>query len=174
MAVAVGLAVVVPSITFAARVLTTNGLGPVRLGMTVRELKHALGTRLSFEYASASDSDACFYAFRADGEDPGISYMFEDRHLVRIDIDYPRRGADRAHVVTERGFGLGSQQREILRAYARHVAIKPHPYLEDEGSYLIIESPDQKRGIIFETDHGKVTEFRVGIYPPLGYIEGCN
>lgn len=138
--------------------------------MTVREAEKALGAKLRLDYAA--DGNDCAYAFRT--VDPDRSYMIDGGRIVRIDIDIPRKGHVRSRVATALGFGIGSSQRDIVRAYGHSLAIEPHPYLEDQGSYLVIDSPGHRRGIIFETDHGKVTEFRAGLYPALSYIEGCS
>jgi len=42
------------------------------------------------------------------------------------------------------------------------------------GHYLAIHSPDKLRVIIFETDGKKDTACRVGRFPGIEWVEGCN
>ena len=152
----------------ASRVLTLEGLGPVRIGMTLRQVERALGARLKIEYP---EDYSCGGGSRADGRDPDIWYMIDDRRLARIEI-VSRKGQP-ATVTTAQGLGVGSTEADILRVYGARVKTEPHPYLEGEGHYMKVDAPGHRRGILFETNHGVVTTFRAGTYPALGYIEGC-
>ena len=51
--------------------------------------------------------------------------------------------------------------------------VEPSKYTGDEGGhYLTIRSPDQRYGIRFETEQGKVTNFYGGKYEAVQYVEG--
>ena len=67
------------------QILTFDGLGAVRIGMTVHEAEDALAVK--FKPVGREDEPSCWYANRADHIDPGISYMIQDNKVVRIDID---------------------------------------------------------------------------------------
>lgn len=152
--------------------LTPEGLGSVRIGMTKRQAEQALGKKLRVEYPMTTDDNSCSYAYRADGKDRDIGYMLIDGRIARIDIGViPLR----AKIVTTAGVGRGSTESAVRKAYGKRLQVSPHPYGDDDNwHYLTADEPDHKRGIIFETDGKRVTSFRAGIYPALGYIEGCN
>jgi hypothetical protein len=69
-----------------ASIILSCGLGRVKIGITVKQAAAALGTPLKLD-AAPFGSDACGRAARADGHDPWLSLMFEDRRLTRIDIN---------------------------------------------------------------------------------------
>jgi hypothetical protein len=69
----------------AAEVLSWQGVGPVKLGMTVREAERALGTKLS-PRGDVYTSDACYETGRADKKDPGITYVVEDGRITAISV----------------------------------------------------------------------------------------
>lgn len=167
----VAFASILPAAASSPDVLTMNGLGPVSVGMTVAAAEKALGAKLHVEYAEDTDR-GCGFAQRSDGRDPSTSYMVENGKVTRVDIDNSGQSVP-SRVKTELGFGIGSLETDIEKAYGRKLSVQPHPYLEGEGHYLVVNSPDKKRGIIFETDKGKVTSFRGGLYPALSYAEGC-
>jgi hypothetical protein len=52
-----------------SRILTMDGLGPVKLGMSVQAAERALGAKFKLEYPDANPSDECAYARRLDGRD---------------------------------------------------------------------------------------------------------
>jgi len=156
-------------------ILTPGGLGPVKVGMTLREASQALGVKLKRESPNDPDSKYCDFAHRADGNDSEINYMIKDGHIARIDVGDAAH--ERSIIKTAEGVGLGSTERAVKKAYGRALKVEPHPYGDgdpDGWHYLVIDEPGHKRGIIFETDGRKVTSFRAGEYPALGYIEGCS
>jgi hypothetical protein len=146
--------------------LTPEGLGAVHIGMTVRQAERALGGKLKIEYPN---DKSCGQGGRADGAEPDVWYLFENGHLARIDIG----GADGRHLMhsTAAGIHAGSTEAEVRAAYP-HVVTEPHPYNE-HGHYLRVATNGTYAGFIFETDGKRVGDFRAGIYPALGYQEGC-
>jgi hypothetical protein len=157
-----------------AHILRTDGLGPVRLGMTVRAAERALGARLRNE-SPELDEGCSYYALRST-QDSLVHYMVERGRITRIDIEYVAslRRHTRSPITTATGIGIGSTETDIRRAYGRHLKIVQDPYMEDQGNNLTIEDRGRHRGILFETDHGTVTSFRAGIHPSLEYSEGCS
>ena len=155
--------------------LRMDGLGPVHTGMTVAEAEKALGVHLKIDYLEENAGpDACGTGERSDGKNPDVFYMVEGGKIVRIDVTTRDDGkASDPPIRTHMKVGVGSTEVEVKRAYRRELKIERHPYLDEAGHYLIVKAHDGKSAIIFETDHGKVTTFRAGLYPAVGYIEGC-
>jgi hypothetical protein len=155
-----------------AQILTSQGLGPVRVGMTVRQAGMALGTKLKVD--TDGDSDACRYAWRADGLDENVAYMVEDGRITRIDIFHPDKTTHpELSVVTTAGIGLGSSEESVRRAYRKSVKVKPSFYA-DNGLEFRVKDFRKQRGLLFAVDEGKVVHIRAGRIPSIDYVEGCE
>lgn len=140
--------------------------GPVRYGMTLAEASRVLGERLlpGLEYAA----EGCSY-LRPRAIPRGTSFMVLDGRVERVDVDT-------AGVRTISGAQVGSTEDEVRALYPGRIRTEPHPYTGPEGHYLrfVPRVPaDTAFGLIFETDGRRVTSFRAGRQPAVGYIEGC-
>ncbi len=157
------------------QILTFDGLGPVRIGMTPSQAEEALGAKFSPKLDFEEDS--CWYAHRADGVDPQVYYMVQDNEIVRIDIEERELGKTETvdpYISTEKGIRVGSTEEQIKEGYGAKVEISPHPYLEEAGHYLEVLRSDMQRGLLFETNDNKVTTFRSGTPDAIRLIEGCS
>lgn len=93
---------------------------------------------------------------------PGLSLMRSYGRVVRLE-------AFRGRWQTSRGVRIGDSAGKVFARYGV-VHTKPHPYTT--GKYLIVGRPSRR--MIFETDGArKVTSFRGGRAPHIGFIEGC-
>jgi hypothetical protein len=150
----------------AAEILTLDGWGPVEIGMSFKEAKAALNGKLKLNKGSSDDTASCVLAA---GTNPDVSYLLEQYRVVRIDVS----GRHTA-ITTAEGLGVGSTEAALKKVYGRNAKFTPHPYLGEDGHYVTLNYPARKRKLIFETDHGKVTSFRMGFTGPVDYIEGCQ
>ena len=178
--------------------LTFKGLGEIRIGMTIAQLKaRDFASDSMYEGQSRDEYDGCHYMFN--GRDyPGVGLMINDGRLARIDID---KGRDIANAKSNgiykpipvpawqshSGAKIGMSEKKIKAIYGRWLKISGHPYLGEAGSYLRLDSSDGKYAMIFETavnDMGSevleksdkekfVTDFRAGLADAVSYIEGC-
>jgi len=139
-----------------------EGLAPVKIGMTKAQAAKALGHSLEINSEASEDEASCSQA-----ENPTngkIGYMFHGFRVVRIDVE------DK-NVTTPEGATVGSSEARLKKLYGKRATFSPHPYLGDEGHYVTVTYSHTK--MIFETDKGRVTSFRVGLPGPVDYIEGC-
>lgn len=153
-----------------SRTLTPYGLGKVVVGMTIAQAEQALGEKLKQDYQQTNGDESCGYAWSKTGLNNGISFLVENRTIKLIEISPLKTG--RSAIITATKIGIGSSETAVKAAYGARLRVEPHPYLET-GHYLIVDEPDKSRGIIFETNGKQVAVFRSGVYPALGYIEGC-
>ncbi len=175
-AVTVGTVMAATKLTSQAKV-TINGIGPVKVGMNLPEAANAANTRL---YVSYAGSDSCYY-LQAEGELKGVSFMVtkDDAKsrvkyitsdvIARVDIDNPK-------VTTVSGAKVGDTEAKIKSLYPGQIEVTPHTYVKN-GHYLTFiprDKPDQNYRVIFETDGQRVTRYRAGKLPEVGYIEGCS
>lgn len=143
-----------------------NGIGPLRFGMTAREMRRAWGLPL-YGRAPADDPQGCWYlAPREDNRD--VTFMLEAGRFVRIDV----RSADK----TAPGGGrIGMSVRDIDRLYAGRITATPGKY-DPSTRTLSVSSPRHVHArLIFETGPREtVTAWRIGVVPQVDYVEGCQ
>ena len=152
-------------------ILTTVGLGVVQLGMTVTQAEQALGAGL--EPMNPGTDAACWMTRRADGRAGQVFYMVENGKITRIDINTAASAGTPAVVKTAAGIGIGATEADVLRAYGKSTKVMPNKY-DEHGRSLVVERPDAKSALLFETSNGKVTTFRAGFHPSVDYVEGCS
>ena len=144
--------------------ISSAGLGPVKIGMTRREVEALAGplTRHHGDFACEVFDSQSF---------PAIDFLFEEGRLSRV-------SAYRlASVRSPRGLGAGSSVDQVRAAYGPRVLESPHVYVPHGGLYLIYliepEPSAGPSGLKFETDErGRVTAVHGG-GPSIGYVEGC-
>jgi len=157
------LAVLFATISFAndSWIVREDGVGPVKIGMTLAQLTSTLHQKLA---ESESGSEGCFYVHAANH--PHLAFMIEDGKLSRVDVDAPG-------ITTSAGIQIGDSEARAQRIYGSKLKMTQHKYI-DTGHYLTALSVDGRYGVRFETDKGKITEFYVGTYEAIQYVEGCE
>jgi hypothetical protein len=164
--------------TAIAETLTTQGLAPVRLGMTIAIAERALHAKLgrlsrsSHGFSTEPESvEICWLWRRRDGQRPDIVYMAERGRIVRIDIT-AADGAKATSVTTARGIGVGSPLGDVEKAYGADLHLEPHP-LDEPIQWGVVERAGTA-GIRIEVNEGIVSAMFAAIGPPLDYSEGCS
>jgi hypothetical protein len=142
-------------------VIREDGVGPVKIGMTLPELNTVLHQR--FSMPKDKDEQACFYVKPT--KHPHIAFMIEDGRLSRADVDGPG-------ISTTEGIQVGDSEEHARRVYGPRLKVEPHKYFED-GHYLTVRSTDGRYGIRFETEKGKIQRFYAGRFKAVQYVEGC-
>jgi len=114
------------------------------------------------------DAEACQYV-RSGGWPAGVSVMLAQGRVARIDIDS-------TGVRTRDGIGVGDPTSRIPEVYGARAAETPHKYVTG-GKYYTVAGPsptDSSYRIVFETESGRVTRFRVGRLPEVEWVERCG
>ena len=145
--------------------LTPEGWGELRIGMSEAEAVRKFRLNVPSNDDGVS-SVACRELTFPEGG-PDLVAMAENGRITRISLF--RDGAIR----TDRGFGVGSREADIRKAYGRSLRVETHAYDEEPAHYLTAWTVPQQRGVRFETDRkGVVSTVHVG-GPSIRYIEGC-
>ena len=150
----------------AALRVTLYGIGSVRAGMSVAEASSALGSTLELP-TGAGAAESCSY-LRWPGGPDGVLIMAEHLTIARVDV---RSGT----MATEEGARIGDTAERIRLLYPGRVTASAHKYTD--GQYLTIApaSPeDDAFRLVFETEAGRVTQYRSGRVPQVQYVEGCS
>ncbi len=169
---AIAMVLFVTDLTFAADLgklekyqLQVDRIGPIAVGMTAKEASAKSGINLKETDPSDSGNEACNYVY-PNGERGDVGFMIEEGRISRIDITSRK-------IASVGGIRVGDSEAAVTKAFPGKVKVQAHPYLEEDGKYLVIKI-NQGYGFIFETEKGKVTRFRAGRFESVQYIEGCN
>jgi bacillopeptidase F (M6 metalloprotease family) len=142
-------------------IVRQSGVGPVKVGISLSQLNATLQEK--FTLPQNKEDRACFYV--TPKKHPGISFMIENGHLVRIDVD-------KAGVATAEGVQVGDSEEHAKQVYGAQLKIEPHHYTD--GHYLTVGSKSAGYGIRFETENGKIETFYAGTFEAIQYVEGCQ
>jgi hypothetical protein len=150
--------------------VSLRGAGPVRLGMTLSEVRRVLGDRAAHLEGNTPEValDVCAY-LESKAIPEHLGFMFARGRVVRVDVSG-------TGVRTASGAGVGDTEERIKRLYPAQITVEPHHYDPEKGHYLNYWPKDAKReyGMVFETDGEKVTSFRVGTSAAIALVEGCS
>lgn len=145
--------------------LTTAGLGPLRLGMTVAD---AAAAGIELVPLEGSGRDECQYMRVAESFEP-VGFMVVNDQIIRIDI-WPG-----SLVTTKSGAQIGSTEAEVQDYYKGRIEAVANP--STGGKYLVFTpsgAGEDLYRLVFETDAaGNVVEFRSGQFPAVTWAEGC-
>ncbi len=146
----------------AALTVTPIGIGAVRAGMTIAELR---GTLDSVRFTDP-DSARCAYP-KFVGLPEGVWVMVEQGVVGRIDVQ-------KGDVATADGIRIGDDSAKVRSTYGARMTVVPHKYTD--GRYLEIRTPgDTLHLIVFETNvRGTVLRYRAGKLPQVRYVESCS
>lgn len=138
-------------------VLTFDGYGAIRFGMTVAEARQAAG-------GNAHDLAAqqCHYATFS--RYAHARFMVEAGRVTRVETD--------PAAVNTLGLTVGMALDQVRRRYPG-VRISAHKY-DEHGHYLFFPSPSGSAAIVAEESGGRVTLIRAGLLPAVEYVEGCG
>lgn len=161
----------------ATSVLTAEGFGPLRIGMSRAEAVEALGEDSNPQAVGGPDPESCD-EFRPARAPAGMLAMIEDGRLTRISL------VEGARVETDRGLGLGAAAAAVRAAYGKDLRAGPHKYEQAPSEYLTawakgaprgeqVETAPSARGIRYDIGaQGRVQAIHAG-GPSIQYVEGC-
>ena len=165
-----------PKITVNSQI-DLKGLEAIRILMTPAQAQKAGEIEL-VNRGFLTPNESCYYLEPIDNEQLKIGLMVSQGKIVRIDVWYSSK------IKTLSGAGIGSSTQEIKAIYGNKITQKPHPYIGNQGSYLIFTPEDdfdraahgkndRSYAMIFETTNDIVDSYRVGRTEFVKLIEGC-
>jgi hypothetical protein len=143
-----------------APVLTMDGFGPLRIGMTRAQVE-AKGGRISpDEMHDAEHPESCWQG-SVEGM-PGITAMFEDNQLVRVSLDTP-------DFATRSGARTGMTVAQAQAIYGGRLRAASF----QDGEWLLMFATDRRRALVMATDGAKVIQISAGEANAAQAVEGC-
>jgi hypothetical protein len=151
--------------------VTLRAAGPVRILMSVDEVRYALDDPDAALVPVSPGSNPPCASLASQALPQSIDLMFQGNRLVRINV----HGAG-PH--TDAAIGVGDTEARVLQQYEGRIDVGLHPYLDaDAGRYLMVRNAgcgDHDFGMIFETRDGVVRSFRAGTRQAVNLIGGCG
>lgn len=142
--------------------ISTVGMGPVLVGMTVAEAEAAAGMRLLGE----PNSD-CYYVEPESGI-PGVGFMVLDGRIGRVDV-YAS-----GTVATVSGARIGMTEGEIVALFPGQIE-ESFEYFDGKALIFVpVDEVDREYRVVFEIQSGVVFGMRGGILPAVQLNEGCS
>jgi hypothetical protein len=162
-----------PAITF--DVLTPDGIGPLKIGLTKDEVIAAAGDTRTPDAAGIPGSECS--EFQPQRAPDGLWVMIEAGKLTRITV------GEMSTLKTDKGLGLGDPADAVKTAYGAEAKTTPHKYQGAPAEYITWWTggprsephvqDETARGIVYEIDGtGKVGAIHAG-GPSIQYVEGC-
>lgn len=156
--------------------LAIDGIGPIRVGMTVAQAEDSARTQL------VGGGEGSCYHLRPQSEPQGLALMvISDRQDGRRDRDQDRIARvdvyPGSRVTTLSGAKIGDTEEQIQSLYPGRIQVSPHNYTGYRGGHYLTFVPqdeaDRNYRLVFETLKGRVTTFRSGKLPEVEFVEGC-
>ncbi|MEM8695260.1 MAG: hypothetical protein AAGE05_04475 [Pseudomonadota bacterium] len=156
--------------------LTAEGWGPLRIGMSREEVTAAVGGKADPDAMGGPEPEFCEEYQPADTPD-GLFVMIEQGTLARVTL------VGDTEVRTPESITVGDSADQVRAAYGEELRTMPHTYVDAPGEYLTIwtmgdvgengTSDENARGIRYEIgENGMVQLIHAG-GPAIQYVEGC-
>lgn len=156
--------------------LTSQGWGPLKIGMTQAEVTAALGPDANPNAVGGPDEEAC-NEYRPAKAPEGMLVMIQEGKLTRISL------VELSAVTDAKGVKIGTPAADVKAAYGAAVTTSAHKYQDAPAEYLTLWDGGPRpepyvedaaaRGIVYEIDGtGKVGAIHAGD-PSIQYVEGC-
>jgi hypothetical protein len=164
-----------PVVQPSATVITSEGWGPLRIGMSRADVVTALGEDANPNAVGGPDPQSCD-EFRPARAPESVLVMIENGVLTRISLIRP------SDIKSDRGFGVGDTAASVKTAYGAAATAEPHKYEAAPAEYIMAWSrggstgyvqDSNARGLVYEVGgDGNVKAIRAG-GPSIQYVEGC-
>lgn len=147
-----------------------DGYGGMEFGMSALQARAAWTGNPLEPAEPAEDGMACHHLWPAGRSAPAdLAFMFEGDAFVRYSVESDEP-------VAPGGGRVGMDESALQGLYGQRLEASPHKYVEGGK---VLTSPrdggDVPSRLVFELDaEGVVTEWRVGLEPHVGYVEGCS
>jgi len=143
--------------------ITQNGLGSIRLGMTVDQAQRRTGQRIENNLFTPGDI-SCGIA-QLFPKSLGVNMQTTNLHIWVINV------SDRA-IATRSGIHVGDTVSDLRRAYGSRLHSGPNKYIPKARDYWVTFPRNRK--LKFFTNPGrKITQISSGRKPEVDYVEGC-
>jgi len=155
-------------------ILRMDGIGPIKVGMSVKEAEKAAGVKLPS--IQEEMNDCTFVA--PNGNFKEIMFMAMKGKIVRAGVASEGFSQNKSKVRTAEGIGIGDSMKKVKEIYKGRIQSQGHPYGKEEKDFYLLVTPknpkEKKHLMIFEIMEGTVQTFRSGFKGDVQASEGCS
>jgi len=170
---ALTIAGVLPAVASAVPVsstsrITQNGLGSIRLGITVDQAQQRTGQRIQNNLFTPGD-DSCGIA-QLHPRSLGVTMQTTNSRIWVINVSGPG-------ISTRSGVAVGDSIAALRRAYRSKLRSGPNKYTPGVRDYWV-DFPDNRKITFYTSDDRKaakrtITQISSGRKPEVDFVEGC-
>ena len=146
--------------------LSINGLGSVKINMTVAQASSVAGTQIV--PSRQNPNRACDYYKPANGPE-GVTFMVTEGRIATVEIETNK-------ITTVHGIKVDDTESMIKSAYPGQIQVSRLPNSEKGKSWVLQPSSfaDKDLRLVFVSTNGKtVNRMIAGKVPEVNYAEGC-
>jgi len=153
-------------------IVSSGGLGPIRVGMTIAEVEEATGRSFMVESIGPLGADECMWAYSEDLL--GVSVIGEAQSDNPADAIVKAVSVQSPMYPTPSGVRIGDSTAKVLGLFPGQIQTSPHTY--SSGQYLdyLPQDEGELTTVRFETRvGGQVDVIHAGIIAWTQLVEGC-
>lgn len=143
--------------------ITQNGLGSIRLGMTVDQAQRRTGQRIENNLFTPGD-DSCGIA-QLFPKSVGVNMQTTKSRIWVINVSEPG-------ISTRSGVEVGDTVAALRRAYGSRLHSEPNKYTPKARDYWVT-FPRNRKLKFFTSTRRVVTQISSGRKPEVDFVEGC-
>jgi hypothetical protein len=150
----------------AAEVISSEGFGAVKIGMTEQEVINVLGAGAK-PAVGAGEPNGCHHVYSP--KDPGLAVMIENGKATRVTAQR------NSTAKSDKGVGLGATAEQVQAAYgSTPLESEPHKYEAAPAKYLTAWTVKGQSGVRYVINSQGVVANIHGGGPSILYVEGCS
>lgn len=143
--------------------VSTEGIGPILVGMTVPEASKAIGAQLEPIRPSGSSPGCQYFGIPSV---KGVEVMVSNGTVARVDVTTPAFS-------TLSGIRVGDSEDAVTAAYGDRLTAEPLVDHEGANYTYVPNDPADENRLIITVLEGSVFMIRAGRLPEVEYVEGC-
>lgn len=153
-------------------VLSSNGLGPIQVGMTIAEVEEATGRVFDVDSIGPFEAGACFWASTEDLL--GVSLMGEAQSADPGDAIVKSVSVWSPMYPTPSGVRVRDTTDKVLGLFPDQIEVSPHTFTNGQYLDFVPQDEGEPNGVRFETaTGGQVDAIHAGVIEWTRFVEGC-
>jgi hypothetical protein len=144
--------------------ITQNGLGSMRLGMTVDQAQRRTGQRIENNLFTPGDT-TCGIA-QLFPKSLGVNMQTTKLRIWVINVSDPG-------ITTRAGIEVGDTVQDLRRAYRSRLRSHPNKYTPKARDYWVA-FPRNRKLVFYANPLKQITQISAGRKPEIDFVEGCS